>query len=85
MSVNHSLSIWNKRHFQVGGNNFKGRDCVMTIQDVERVMQDRAKWAHGYRNAELESKRRSAVLWLRNCSAKGWICDKLLTKPEKRK
>jgi hypothetical protein len=37
-------------------------------------------WQKGYRNDSLESKRRSAVLYLRNCSKKGWIIDKAVKK-----
>jgi hypothetical protein len=48
---------------------------MIELSDVVRVLQDRATWGTGYRNMNLESKRRSAILWLRNCSRKGWIAE----------
>jgi hypothetical protein len=49
---------------------------MMTIQDIERVIQSRAKWGKEYRDLSLESKRRSAIIWLRNCSSRGWVIDR---------
>lgn len=48
----------------------------MEIVDVERVLKDRFIWGLPYRNDELESKRRSAILYLRYKSRCGWIIDR---------
>jgi hypothetical protein len=53
---------------------------MMTIQDIERVIQSRAKWGKEYRDLSLESKRRSAILYLRNCSKRGWVIDRAVRK-----
>ena len=55
----------------------------MTTQDLNRVgiyeidvaIKERLTFGHPYSNRALESKRRSAILWLRYCSARGWCLD----------
>lgn len=48
--------------------------------DIERVIFQRSIWGRGFNNMSLESKRRSAILWLRNASKKGWVLDRVLRK-----
>lgn len=50
----------------------------MTLPDIERVLKQRSIWRTGYRNEELESKRRSAIIWLRNRSTRGWLADMMV-------
>lgn len=49
----------------------------MTIPDVERVIFQRSIWGRGYSGMALESKRRSAILFLRHCSKRGWVLDRV--------
>lgn len=49
-----------------------------SIAPLERALAQRGKFGKGYANAELEKKRQAAVQWLREQSACGWICDKLM-------
>ena len=51
---------------------------MTTLPDVERVIFQRGLWGRSYRDPSLESKRRSAILWLRNCSKRGWCVDKVV-------
>ena len=51
---------------------------MMTTADIDRVLRDRSIWGAPYRNRDLENKRRSAIIWLRQRSAKGWILDHVM-------
>lgn len=51
---------------------------MVEIQDIQRIFQQRVIWQIGYKNVELETKRRSAIIWLRHCSRKGWVVDRIL-------
>lgn len=48
------------------------------LADINRVLYERLRWGKPYRNEELETKRRSAILWLRHCSKRGWCVDKVV-------
>lgn len=48
------------------------------IADIHRVLVDRVHWGRGYNNWALESKRRSAILWLRYMSKGGWCLDRIM-------
>lgn len=52
----------------------------MTIPDVERVLVQRTIWGKEYPNHALESKRRSAIIYLRMKSRCGWIIDRLVAR-----
>jgi hypothetical protein len=43
---------------------------------LRSVLADRQRYGHGYRENQLEAKRRAAVDWLRGSSRRGWVCDK---------
>ena len=51
---------------------------MIEIADIDRILRDRSLWGRGYNNMLLESKRRSAILWLRLRSKKGWVMDHAL-------
>ena len=46
------------------------------LPDVDRVIYQRSIWGKSYKDRNLESKRRSAIIWLRECSSRGWWLDK---------
>ena len=48
------------------------------ISDIQRVIFQRSIWGTGFRNADLESKRRSAILYLRGVSKRGWVLDRVV-------
>jgi hypothetical protein len=45
------------------------------IWETDRQLIVRKLFGRGYDNRDLESKRRSAILWLRYCSGRGWAWD----------
>lgn len=49
---------------------------MTTLPAIERALFQRSIWGRGYRSLPLESKRRSAILWLRGCSKHGWLRDR---------
>ena len=51
---------------------------MTTLPDIQRVIAQRSIWGKGFSDASLESKRRSAILWLRGCSKRGWVLDRVL-------
>lgn len=51
---------------------------MIEIADIDRVLFDRSIWGRGYNNWVLEAKRRSAIIWLRYCSKRGWCVDKVV-------
>jgi len=53
---------------------------MIYIADIDRILHDRCIWGRGYPSNTLESKRRSAILWLRNCSKRGWVLDRVMHK-----
>lgn len=40
----------------------------MTVQDMQRVLFQRSIWGNGF-------------LWLRGCSKRGWVLDRILVRP----
>lgn len=50
----------------------------MELADIDRVLYDRSVWQRGYSNWSLETKRRSAILWLRYKSKRGWLVDNII-------
>jgi hypothetical protein len=47
------------------------------LADIDRVLYERSVWGKGYNSMALEAKRRSAILWLRLKSKRGWCLDKI--------
>lgn len=43
--------------------------------ELDQELLARARFGRGYRNKQLETKRRSAILWLRYKSSVGWWMD----------
>ncbi len=55
----------------------ESQDLVrLGIHEIDREINVRLTFGHPYANKELESKRRSAILWLRECSKRGWCLDR---------
>jgi hypothetical protein len=50
---------------------------VTELADIDRVLYERSIWGKGYNSIALEAKRRSAILWLRYKSKRGWCLDKI--------
>ena len=42
----------------------------------------RAQYGRGYVNERLESKRLLAIAWMRSYGKKGWVRDRVLTRPK---
>ena len=51
---------------------------MIELADIDRVLFQRKVWGRGYSVVELEAKRRAAILWLRGCSKRGWVMDRVL-------
>ena len=51
---------------------------MTTLPDIQRVIFQRSLWGAGFRDENLEYKRRLAILWLRRCSKRGWVLDRVL-------
>lgn len=51
---------------------------MMELADIDRILFQRKVWGRGYSVVELEAKRRAAILWLRGCSKRGWVMDRVL-------
>ena len=50
----------------------QGGEEMIGLYEVDKELQARKVFGNPYRNKELERKRRSAILWLMNCSRVGW-------------
>ena len=54
-------------------------DVLRAIPHVVSAIEERKKWGIPYRDCSLESKRRSAILWLRSDKSKrGWVRDRVI-------
>ena len=53
-------------------------DVLRAIPHVVSAIEERETWGIGYRDRPLESKRRSAILWMRNNSKTGWVKDRVI-------
>ena len=54
-------------------------DVLRAIPHVVSAIEERANWGIEYRDQSLESKRRSAILWLRSDKSKrGWVRDRVI-------
>ena len=51
---------------------------MIELADIDRILFQRSIWGRGYSVVELEAKRRAAILWLRGCSKRGWVMDRVL-------
>ena len=51
---------------------------MIELADIDRILFQRSIWGRGYSAVTLETKRRSAILWLRGCSKRGWVMDRVL-------
>lgn len=49
-------------------------------QDIDRMTSQKTLWRNGFDDPVLEGKRRSAIIWLRMVSKKGWVLDKVIRK-----
>jgi hypothetical protein len=47
------------------------------IWAIDQAIKQRIAFGHPYANRELESKRRSAILYLRS-TERGWVCDRIV-------
>ena len=54
-------------------------DVLRSIPHVISALEERETWGIEYRDRSLESKRRSAILWLRSDKSKrGWVRDRVI-------
>ena len=54
-------------------------DVLRAIPHVVSAIEERETWGVGYRDRPLESKRRSAILWMRSDkSTTGWVKDRVI-------
>ena len=53
---------------------------MIEIQDIDRVLKDRSIWGRPYKDINMESKRRSAIIYLRRKSKRGWVLDRVVGK-----
>ena len=54
-------------------------DVLRAIPHVVSAIEERRTWGTEYRDPSLESKRRTAILWLRSGKSKrGWVRDRVI-------
>ena len=54
-------------------------DVLRAIPHIVIAVDERQTWGIEYRDPSLESKRRSAILWLRSDKSKrGWVRDRVI-------